>query len=85
MQTLDFKDMQDLLEHREYDIPQGATGMNFKVIDGKESVILSVDGKEITLTVKGARDLALALRQSSNRIERQTFDRLGKGAKKHLR
>lgn len=83
MQTLDFK-LDDVMSHREYNIPEDTTGLHFKVLDGKENVLIVIDGHEIALTVNGARDLAMALRQSSNRIERQMFDRLGKGAKKSL-
>jgi hypothetical protein len=82
MQTLDF-DLKEALEHREYEIPQGATGLNFRVSDGEKSVALTVDGKTISLTVAGARDLALALRQSANRVEGQIFGRMGKSAQKY--
>lgn len=72
MQTLDFDMTKDPLnsKHMEYDIPQGSQGIGFRVVDGKDGVILSVDGKEVMLSIGGARDLAMALRQSANRVER---------------
>lgn len=69
MQTLDFN-LNDVEQHREFEIPNGYIGCNFRVDDGKEEVILTIDGKSISMAIGGARDLALALRQSANRIER---------------
>jgi hypothetical protein len=74
MQTLDFT-LDDLRKHKEYEIPKESTGLNFSVDDDKEGVTLTIGGRAISLTVAGARDLALALRQSSNRVERQLHNR----------
>lgn len=69
MQTLDY-DLNDTKKHHDYPVPNGFTGVPVSVADGKEDVVLTVDGREVSLSAQGARDLALALRQSANRIEK---------------
>ncbi len=53
-----------------YDLPDGFTGVKLGVFDGDGRVILQVNGTNISMDICGARDLALALRQSANRIEK---------------
>lgn len=77
MQTLEYELNNAKHEKRDYAIPNGATGVIVRVEDGKEDVVLVVDSRAISLTIQGARDLALALRQSANRVERDGWDRAG--------
>jgi hypothetical protein len=70
MQELNFQDLQGEPVLKKFDIPPQTTGIAIRVNDGKEGVVLTVDHKEVVLTVPGARDLALALRQSANRVEK---------------
>jgi hypothetical protein len=85
VQTLDYFNSKNEEISRNYDIPVGATGVKVQVDDYKDCVLLTIDGRETTLTVKGARDMALALRQSANRVEREMFDHLGKKPSKKRR
>lgn len=53
-----------------YPIPDQFAGVDVSVEDGKESVALVVDGRRVMISISGARDLALALRQSANRVQK---------------
>lgn len=64
------------LEMQEYLIPSGHKGVSVDVRDGKDYVILTVDGNSVSMTIDGARDLALALRQSANRMEKMRRSRM---------
>jgi hypothetical protein len=82
MQQLTYKDLEDRQVSEVFDVPKGMHGVSFNVSDGKGDVLLSIDGKEIHLSIQGARNLAMALRQSANRQEVQLLGRTRKRRKK---
>jgi hypothetical protein len=77
MQELEYENEKGVVEKIDYDIPANTIGLHFLVSNNKEIVILNVDGTPISMTISGARNLALALRQAANRSERSYFH-LGK-------
>jgi len=64
------------------------TGVKFRVVEdfklGLIKLVISEHGQYI-LTLKGARDLAMALRQASNRIEKNNLQQGLQGHKKGKR
>ena len=70
MQTLDYFNEKGEPQTKDFPVPSGYTGVSVGVQDGKETVTLTVDGHAVSLSPGGARELALALRQSANRMER---------------
>lgn len=77
MQNLTYEDMLKQKQSKEFPVPIGMHGVSVDVQDGKDDVRLTVDGREIVMTIGGARALALALRQSANRVEKIMFPRKG--------
>jgi hypothetical protein len=73
MNKLEFQDNTDpdIMRKIDYSIPDNMPGIEIRVDDGKDNVELVVGMTRTILTPQGARDLALALRQSANRVERQ--------------
>jgi hypothetical protein len=60
------------ITEKNYTLPKGTRGLSVTVEDDKESVILSIGDRSISMSISGARDLALALRQSANRVYKST-------------
>ena len=71
-----FRDLNSQLEKTvstKYPLPDHYEGIKISVDEDKKSrrVILSVGDYRVSLSILGARDLALALRQAANRAERK--------------
>ena len=58
---------------KSYPVPDGLQGIKVKVDENHKlkRVVVTIGDLSIVLSVLGARDLALALRQAANRAERK--------------
>ena len=78
MQSLEMmNELKREVEKHEYEIPEHTLGIDARVEDGEGAVLLTLDGKQVAMSIYAARDLALALRQSANRIEKEGYRRNG--------
>ena len=72
MQELKYENEQGKVKTEKYPIPENATGITISLRrDLKhKSIVLEIGTKSVSLSIQGARDLALALRQNANFIEK---------------
>jgi len=72
MQELNYETEEGKKEREKYPIPDDAQGIKIAVKRNLKLkvVVLEVGTKSVSLTVHGARDLALALRQNANFVEK---------------
>ena len=69
MQTLDYKDLEGNKHTENYPVPVQSKPIDVEVTFTDVAVVMKIDGRSIYLPIKGARDLALALRQAANAVE----------------
>lgn len=72
MQELNHEVAEQKMESEKYPVPQELPGITVAVKRNlkMKAVVLEVGTKSVALTVQGARDLALALRQNANFVEK---------------
>jgi len=72
MQELRKENFQQEIVAKKYPIPEQDTGVIFEVMpDHKgKAVVLKIGAQSINMSLVGARDLARALRECANKVER---------------
>lgn len=72
MQELNYENVQGKAKSEKYPIPEDVPGIAISVKHNlkHKTVVLEVGTKSVSFTLQGARDLALALRQTANFVEK---------------
>lgn len=71
METLRYRDMLDQLKEQHFEIPKNTIPGIVEIIPRDDGIGLIVDGREILLTIEGAKKLVFELRRTVEKMTKK--------------